>query len=489
MTPTELVLQHYRLPFDLRQFQIEDTNTLSVLPRSGLYLEPGLGKTAVSTCCALYKLIIGEASRVMVIMPPLLIVQWARWLNSIEAIDGSKFKILRYEGDVKHRAKLSFDADFILLGIQIFKIDKERILKEANDLDIFVILDEAQCVKDVGSGNYQAYRHYIETQYVSDDAVFNALLEPENCKKHQLLTGTPLNFPEDSYAYIKLVTPHIYRNLLHFHNEHVVSFDVRNKPKEYKNLDVLKANLVLNASRRTKEEVLSELPECVVGEIEYELDSKHYALYKELADSKMLLLPGGDKIDATNASALYYALGQIVCQWSHFGRNEKLKAKIYSLIEEVLGELGDKKLIVFSNFRRTNEEVVRRFGFPGIWGEIPDKEKARGLAKFLDDPKCRGIAMHPSSGGVGVDGFQHVCTDILYTEPPVTPAHWVQSLSRVHRSGQAKSVTVRMGVAKGTIQRHLINRLSEKEALVNPVQGSESYLTREQVRKIVFGLE
>lgn len=97
--------------------------------------------------------------------------------------------------------------------------------------------------------------------------------------------------------------------------------------------------------------------------------------------------------------------------------------------------------------------------------------------------------MHPSSGGVGVDGFQHVCTDILYTEPPVTPAHWVQSLSRVHRSGQAKSVTVRMGVAKGTIQRHLINRLSEKEALVNPVQGSESYLTREQVRKIVFGLE
>jgi len=481
MTPHDLVMQHYRLPFTMRLFQVEDVNRLAPKRRSGLYLEPGLGKTAVSTVCALYKLITGEVEKVLVIMPPLLVAQWARWLSRIVPIDRPALRVGRYQGTPAQRKAVSLDVDFLLMGIQIFRKDfcirtplpGGGVMWEGRSplpgVRLHVILDEAHAIKDVGSGIYHCYRDLVEGQ------------------SHQLLTGTPLNVPEDGYAYIQLVAPGVYRNLLHFNQTHVVAEDNFKKPCEYKNLDLLHDNVRINSSRRTKEEVLHDLPECIVTDIEYELDQKHYDLYMKLATNKLLELKDGEKLDATQVNTLYHALGQIVCQWHYFGQDDKLKSKIYDLIGCVLDELGDKKLIVFSNYQRTNEAVTRYFKCEGIWGQISPRQKQRTLDRFLDDPRCRIIAMHPRSAGEGVDGCQHVCQDVLYAEPPITPSHLVQSLSRVHREGQMQSVTARLGVAKGTMQRYLVEQLTKKEALVMPIQGSAVMLSPEDVRRIVFG--
>ena len=90
--------------------------------------------------------------------------------------------------------------------------------------------------------------------------------------------------------------------------------------------------------------------------------------------------------------------------------------------------------------------------------------------------------MAPSAGGVGWDDAQHVCADVLYVEPPISVSQWTQSLSRVHREGQKKPVTVRMLVAMGTIQEHIVSSLTEKENVVNPLQGSKAML-----REAIFG--
>lgn len=468
MTPHDLVLQHYDFPFPLYPFQVEAVNALAPLPRTGLYLEPGLGKTVVATMCALYKHLQGVEVTIG-LMPPLLVTQWGRWLSRITRRGEPPLRVTQYQGTPAQRKAASFDADFVLMGTQIFKRDISRIQDELADKQLHVFLDEAHCIKDVSTAIYHQYRDFVE-----------------DCS-HQLLTGTPLNTPVDAYAYIRLVSPGIYRNLLHFNEVHVVAEDIFHKPCEFANLDLLAENLLVNSVRKTKEDVLLDLPECVVADIEYDLDRKHYELYKRLASEKMLHWKDGEKLDATQVTALYHALGQIVCQWHHFGQDEGLKSRAYYLIEEILEELGSKKLIVFSNYTRTNAEIVRRFKCPGIWGEVPPKQKQRNLNQFLDDDKCRLIAMHPVAAGQGVDGCQHVCTDVLYVEPPITPSHWVQSLSRVHREGQRKSVTVRMGVARGTLQRHIVNQLTDKEQLIMPVQGSKAYLTDVEVRNIVFG--
>lgn len=483
MTPHDLVLQHYDFPFPLYPFQVEVVNDLAPRLRSGLYLHPGLGKTAVSTHCALYKMIVGEVGGALGIMPPLLVTQWARWLSRIRHKDGRPLRVTKYQGAPVLRRALDLDVDFLLMGVQIFKKDFCTSTKHLNGYveygttdpvpgkKLHVIMDEAQAIKNVGSGIYHNYRDLVEGG------------------SHQLLTGTPLNVPEDAYAYINLVSPGIYRNLVDFNNCHVWATDIFNKPSEYVNLELLTGNLLFNSVLKTKEDVLPDLPECTISDIEYELDGPHIALYRKLAQNKLLEWKDEEKLDVTQATALYHALGQIVCQWHYFGQDEALKSKVYSLIEEVLEDLGDRKLIIFSNYQRTNEEVVRRLKCPGIWGQMSPGQKQRNLNKFLDDPKCRVLAANPLAAGQGVDGCQHVCQDVFYTEPPITPSHWVQSLSRVHREGQRNAVTVRMAVAKGTLQRHLVNQLAEKEKLIMPVQKAIAYLTTSEIRRIVFGEE
>ena len=335
MTPYDLVLSHYDFPFPLYPFQVEAVNELAPLKRSGLYLHPGLGKTAVSTFCALYKMTVGEAQGTLGIMPPLLVAQWARWLSRVKHKDGRPLRVTKYQGTPAQRKALDLDVDFLLMGMQIFKRDfcsKQKSLHGHADYVTgqpvpgkvwHVLMDEAQAIKSVESAIYHHYRDLVED------------------KSHQLLTGTPLNVPEDAYAYIKLVTPSLYRSLLDFEQTHVWAKDQFNRPSEYVNLGVLTSNLLFNSFLRTKEDVLPDLPECIISDIEYELDSPHMALYRKMATHKLLEWKEEQKLDLTQATALYHALGQIVCQWHYFGQDETLKSKVYSLIEEVLEELGD----------------------------------------------------------------------------------------------------------------------------------------------------
>lgn len=463
MTPLEMVQAEWGLPFTPYWFQTEAINDLAPAKSGGLYFEPGLGKTITATCIALYKLLQG-ADTVLIIMPPQLITQWGRWLSRIKGKDGKPPKVVAYRGSPTQRAALDLNADFILMGIQIFKRDIEHLSSKLDGKVLHVILDEAQCIKDVGTANYKTYRDFVLTQ------------------SHNLLTGTPLNNPMDAYAYIKLIAPSVYRNLHHFENVHVVERDFFGNPIAYGNLELLKENLLVNAHRRTKEEVLLDLPPCTIVPISYDLAPRHLDLYRQLADEQLLKLPDGDKIDATQVTALYHALGQIVCNWSYFAQDEKLVAECYKMIELVLDEIGSAKLVIFANYKMTNAQIVRRFGCPGVWGDISAREKDKAVDKFITDDTCRLITMNPRAGGVGIDGLQHVCTDVLYVEPPIAVMHWTQSLSRIHREGQTRPVTVRMLVAMGTIQEHLVSALTEKEDLVNPLQGSKAML-----REAIFG--
>ena len=455
--PYNLTKAVFTLPFELYPFQQDTVHELSPLLAAGIYFEPGLGKTPTATVIAIYKLATG-ADVVIVIMPPLLISQWQRWLLRLKDGNGKPPRVMAYRGSPATRAKLSFDADFILMGMQIFKRDIEHISRQIKGKRAHVILDEAQCIKDVSTANYKTYR----------DFVFD--------HSHNLLTGTPLNVPVDAYAYIKLVAPSVYRNLSQFNKIHIEEEDFYGNPKSYRNLDLLASNLLINADRKTKDDVLVNLPPCTIQPIEYDLDPKHLALYRRMAADQLLKLPDGGKLDLTQVTALYHAVGQIVMQWSYFAQDDALVAAGFNLVEQVLDELGSAKLIVFGNYVRTNEMLVSRFKCPGIWGGVNAKDKDKAVDTFINDPACRMIVLNPIAGGVGVDGLQDVCCDALYVEPPIATSHWTQSLSRIHRDGQHKPVTIRMGVALGTVQGKLLANLSEKEGLVNPLQGSKAEL-------------
>jgi SNF2 family DNA or RNA helicase len=461
MTPYETVLTRHTLPFPLYPFQVETVNELAPLPKTGHYLGTGTGKTVVSTVSALYKRIQG-AKQTIVIMPPILLRGWKKWLDKIPGV-----VTLVYKGTPAERKALKWSGDFILMSMQIFKIDYDRITQETEGKKLVIIVDEATSCKNIASGNHKAMREFSEPHDL------------------MLLTGTPVSSPIDVYAYTKFTAPGIYRSLAQFENIHVAERDFFKKPTAWKNLELLSENLMVNSRLVLKEDVLLDLPKVTYDPVHYDLDKAHYALYRKLANEQLLPLEDGGKIDGTTANALYHMLQQIVVNYDYFADDPKCVSKSLEIIEEVLEELAGKKLMLFSNYRMTNRKLVQLlqpYGALGAFGDLSTKQQGLNIDAFIEKDKHRVICAQPSSVGYGVDGLQDVCHDVFFLEIPVIPRDFHQAVARLHREGQKHPVHVRVGVAEGTMQPRMLQSLLAKDGIVAKVQR-----TATDLRAAIFG--
>lgn len=447
MTPYELVREHYRLPFELYPFQVEAVNMLAPRDRSGLWLDMGTGKTIVSIVMALYKMCMGQVTQCVVLMPPILLKNWSRTLDSI---GGTTHTV--YRGTPKQRAEMHLTKMFTLMSYQIFCKDNERLVREFWNLHSLLICDESTMAKNVATITYKKVR----------DWSLNSNL--------MLLSGSPLSSPADGYAPIKLIAPMVYRNLSQYECIHIKSRDHFNNPTEWQNLDLLNSNLLTNAVRVLKTDVIKDLPPVTYSPMFYELDQAHAKTYERLCAEQILKFSNGEKLDLTNASALFHALQQIPLNREVYTQNEGILSTGVELIEETLAELGSGKLVVFTAYRATNRMLLKKldkYNVVAVYGEVSAAQQEVAIDRFIDDPACRVILLQLKSGGFGIDRLQSVCSDVLFAEMPLVPAHFHQAVARVWRAGQSSPVNVRVSIAENTIQVRLWDVLQDKDSLVN----------------------
>lgn len=447
--PYQELKRRIKLPVELYEFQQKATNELGPLPRLGLYFDVGCGKTYTAIHIAMYKMLFASIEKTVVIMPPVLLQNWKR---NIEKFPGTD--VLVYAGTPAQRKKMKFDKQFILVGIQMFKRDFKRFEAELGHCRLFVVVDEAQALKNPGSDNFK---------FVRDFSLINDLC---------LLTGTPLSVPEDGYAYIKLLTPEVYKSQYQFESIHVTERDFRtNKPKAYAHLDMLNRNLLLVAHRVLKEDVLKDLPELTYTPIYYDLEPEHLKLYNRMVDEQMVKLTNGGKIDLTNVSALYQALQQVPCNAEYFSEG-RTRSTVFDLIDAVMDELAGKKLVIFCHYRRTTTqllEYLKAFNAVALFGGTAGTQRQKNIDTFVEDPKCKVIILQHKSGGAGIDNLQDVCSDVLMVEHPYRASDLHQAVARVHRDGQKNAVNVRIAVAQRTLQVRLWEFLQENDSLINTV--------------------
>ncbi len=446
-------MQHYKLPPKIKQVlpkQIEAVNTLAPKASSGVYLDMGTGKTLVSTLISLYYKIT-EGRVVVVIMPPILLGQWEAWLTSITPA----LKVVTFRGTPKQRAAMSFEgADCILVGIQIFKKEYQRFVRELGPLKLAVPVDEATFIANVGTDAHDKVYDFTSGQV------------------RMMLTGTPANKPGDAYGLIKFVAPGTYRSQRQFENLHVEERDFWGNPCKWRDLDVLHRNLLINSVRVLYEDMFSGTEPPLFDPVEYDLEPDHYKLYRKLAEEELLKLPDGGKIDATSANKLTHALGQIIINYDYFSGDPSKGSAGIDLIEQKLLELGEGKLVVFANYRMTIASICRRlakYGAVAINSEVSAAQKDRNLQRFVTDPSCRLIVIQFVSGGKGLDGLQHVCHHAMFIEPCQQPRDFHQAVARLARLGQAWRVTVWMAVARRTLQPRAFRNLLVNDGIVNQV--------------------
>ena len=469
------VLEEHPLPFALRHStssewldQYEAIEDLIHYPRAGLYAEVGTGKTVMATCLALC----WDAPVILCTMPPILFRQWKKWLESIGGIGD----VLVYRGSVKERKALQLKPrpgvrKWVLMTTGILKNDFTRIKAELGPIAKTVLVDEATAIKNADSGNHKAVAEIAEGQNLA------------------LLTGTPLSTPHDAYGYIKLISPIVYRSKAQFDNIHVDTLDIFKKVTGWKNIELMKSNLMLNSIRLLKEQVLSGLDKPNYIPITYDLSPEHYELYKELAEEQILELENGGKIDATSASKLYNALQQIVVNWDYFSGVEDARSTAYDLVDRVMDDIdvmhpASSKLIIASYYKITSRALLcylQEFGAVGIYGEISAKQQEINSDRFENDPKCRIAVIQPQSGGYG-SNYQHVCSEVLFIESPRAPIHFNQVVGRVYRDGQKNVPNIHIGIASGTIQKRLFENMLTNDELLTQIQGGFKAL-----REAVYG--
>lgn len=431
---------------------------MSQSDRIGLYWEPGVGKTAGSTHIALYHSLVHDVEQWFVIVPPILIPQWAIWLAKvIDLASGKPLTTTEYAGTPVQRSKLKLDTNFVIMSYTILKKDFAYLHDHCQRRNVGFIADEATAIKNIETDNHKALALISEGRPL------------------QLLTGTPINKPGDAYAYIKLVAPGTYRNKRQFDRLHEGEKDEWGNVIEWANLDLLAQNMKINSSRIIRREVRSELPPVIYTHLNYKLDPEHIKLYRQVAEERLVEFKDGSEIDAISASALRAALQQIIVNWGEFDEDPNVKPKILDVIEEVMEEIGEKKLTIVANFRRSNRylqaTLAKKYGAVAIYGDISTTQKQKALRDFVSKSSCRIIILHPESAGFGVDGLQHVCSDMLVVEAPTTPTPFQQVVARLDRDGQNDVVHVRVAIASGTVQVGMFRSLLDKDELAMRVQG------------------
>jgi hypothetical protein len=304
-----------------------------------------------------------------------------------------------------------------------------------------------------------------------------------------LMTGSPIqNTPEDAYAFFNLLAPNRYGSFRSFERMHVIldRFSSFRKVLGYDNLGYLHEGLYANGRRVTKNQVM-ELPPVSYSSVPVVLSRQHKELYDTLVNELLIELPDDVLLDFTSASKLYQAAQRVLLCPEGVARTPVKDNALLDTVDELLSSLGGGKAVLGCWYQDSVRKLLahlHKYNPVALYGGTDNKATEAAKAKFINDPECKVILTNYTSGGVGVDGLQTVCSTAIAVELITVPGLFDQWVSRLNRKGQKEPVTVHLLAPKGTIAIKLKQQLLRKESDANYVVGDKKKLIAELLGEV-----
>ena len=304
-----------------------------------------------------------------------------------------------------------------------------------------LIGDEAQAIGNPDSKRALAFRHL-------------AAVIPECI----VMSGTPARSkPAQFWTMVSCVDPQMFPNykayLWRYTNVKStpwgISFDGA------RNVQELHSKLVSVMLRRTKEEVMKDLPPKILDVVPLEADSEELEEY----NSEEAEIGNLDGIEArerlANLTRTAYAV-----------KRKSLLNWVRCFME------SDEKLLLFAWHRDVVDslhEELKEFCPAKIYGGVSLQQRESEKERFISDPNCRIMVCNIQSGGTGIDGFQKVCCNVAFAEFAATSTDMEQAEDRLHRGGQERPVSVYYLIATGTIDEDMAETLDQKKKVLASV--------------------
>jgi superfamily II DNA/RNA helicase len=144
-----------------------------------------------------------------------------------------------------------------------------------------------------------------------------------------------------------------------------------------------------------------------------------------------------------------------------------IKADELAALLDGLFAQPESKAVVFSQWTRTHDIIIRRLeargiGYVSFHGGVPSEKRPALIERFRDNPACR-VFLSTDAGSTGLN-LQHAST-LVNMDLPWNPAILEQRIARIHRMGQKRPVRIVNFVSKGTIEEGMLSVLAFKRSL------------------------
>jgi SNF2 family DNA or RNA helicase len=431
-------------------YQTEGILFCAAAGRSILADDMGLGKTIQAIGVAQLLQEHGQVQKVLIICPTSLKYQWQ---SEIEKCTTATTTVI--EGNYLNRQKL-YKQEGSLYKIASYNMavnDLELINEYHPDL---IILDEAQRIKNWQTKVSQSIKK-LQSKYAL------------------VLTGTPLeNKLQELYSLVQFIDPLHLGSLYNFISEYEQTDDT-GKVIGYKDLHEIKERLKHILLRRTKKEVLKQLPSRTDKNLFVDITNEQKIIhndYKEIVNKLVHRWKKMGFLKEEDRQRLMISLNmmRMVCNSTYIidqETNHQTKLdELFDILEEVIAT-GEEKIVIFSQWERFTRLIAARLdtqkiGYANLNGNVPSHKRKDLFDRFNKDENCR-IFLSTDAGGVGLN--LQAASMLFNMDLPWNPAVLEQRISRIYRQGQKRNVNIINFVAQNTIEHGMLGKLKFKRAL------------------------
>lgn len=433
---------------ELRPYQLEGYRWLSRLAAWGvggiLADDMGLGKTVQALALLLDRAKEGPA---LVIAPTSVS---SNWIAETRRFAPKLHPVLYRETDRAAELDEIKGGDLVVVSYAMALRDVERLSKVKWGT---LVLDEAQVVKNSQTKTAQAIRRIVAGWRVA-------------------LTGTPIeNHLGDLWSLFRAISPGLFGSWERFRERFAAPIERDHDPSRREALARLVRPFVL---RRTKDQVLQDLPARTEIRLDAELSPEERKLYEQgrLAALAQLAQGGGDDQRFQILAALT-RLRQLACHPRLVLPDAKVGSAKIEVFLETVDELreGGHRALVFSQFTSLLALVREALDARGVKyqyldGSTPAAKRDEAIAAFQGgEGDLFLISLKAGGTGLNLTAADYV----IHLDPWWNPAVEDQATNRAHRIGQTRPVTVYRIVATGTIEEKILSLHASKRDLVEGV--------------------
>ena len=544
--------ENYKPPVELkggaslRAYQQEGINWLAFLKRFGLHGvladDMGLGKTLQSTmimaaATAEARAAFKESGLTayyphphLIVCPSTLVSHWPHEIEKF--VDTSALKALRYGGTLPQRAEQQGtvrDYDVVVMSYEVLRSDIHWVEKQNW---LYCILDEGHAIRNPNSAVSKAAKR-VKAQH------------------RLVLSGTPImNSVLELWAIFDFLMPGFLGTHRAFNSKFGKALaeargaagagkktakTVKAAESGLLALEGLHRQVMPFILRRTKDQVLKDLPPKIIQDILCEPSALQKVLYEEFSNSQVLKEIEGEATAAPHVfQALQYlrklcshpalvldmdvpqhvkALHRVHAHSIHEIMKDISHAPKLGALRELLVDAGIAKdvdaveeeeddadvleavescghrVLIFAQLKSfldiVEETVLRPLGISHLRldGSVPPADRFSRVQEFNSDPTIGAMLLTTAVGGLGLN--LTAADTVIFLEHDWNPMQDLQAMDRAHRLGQKRTVNVYRLLMAGTLEERVMSlqrfKLDVAAAVVNTDNVSLAAMETENI--------